>query len=60
MNFDEKINKIESKIKEPSFLENKGLSNEVGYYIFDYDPKYELKVRDEVSRLKHKFSSDSN
>lgn len=60
MNIDEKINKIESKIKEPSFLENKGLSNEVGYYIFDYDPKYELKVRDEVSRLKHKYSLDSN
>ena len=51
MNIDEKIGKIEPKIKEPSFLENKGLSNEVGYYIFDYDPKYELKVREEVSRL---------
>lgn len=60
MNIDEKINKIESKIKEPSFLENKGLSNEVGYYIFDYNPKYELKVRDEVSRLKHKYSLESN
>lgn len=60
MNIDEKISKIEPKIKEPSFLENKGLSNEVGYYIFDYDPKYELKVREEVSRLKNKYSVDSN
>lgn len=60
MNIDEKISKIEPKIKEPSFLENKGLSNEVGYYIFDYNPKYELKVRDEVLRLKNKYSSDSN
>ena len=60
MNIDEKISKIEPKIKEPSFLENKGLSNEVGYYIFDYNPKYELKVRDEVSRLKNKYTSDSN
>ena len=60
MNIDEKISKIEPKIKEPSFLENKGLSNEVGYYIFDYNPKYELKVRDEVSRLKNKYASDSN
>lgn len=60
MNIDEKISKIEPKIKEPSFLENKGLSNEVGYYIFDYNPKYELKVRDEVSRLKNKYNSDSN
>lgn len=60
MNIDDKISKIESKIKESSFLENKGLSNEVGYYIFDYDPKYELKVRQEVLRLKNKYSSDSN
>lgn len=60
MNIDEKISKIEPKIKEPSFLENKGLSNEVGYYIFDYNPKYELKVRSEVSRLKNKYSFDSS
>ena len=60
MNIDEKISKLEPKIKEPSFLENKGLSNEVGYYIFDYNPKYELKVRDEVLRLKNKYTSDSN
>ena len=59
MNIDEKIGKIEPKIKEPSFLENKGLSNEVGYYIFDYDPKYELKVRDEVSRIKDKINNSS-
>ena len=59
MNIDLKLSKIESKIKEPAFLENKGLSNEVGYYIFDYDPKYELKVRNEVSRLKNKYSFDS-
>lgn len=56
MNIDEKLSKIESKIKEPSFLENKGLSNEVGYYIFDYNPKYELKVREEVLRVKNKIN----
>ena len=60
MNIDIKISKIEPKIKEQSFLENTGLSNEVGYYIFDYNPKYELKVRDEVFRLKNKYTSDSN
>ena len=59
MNIDEKIGKIEPKIKEPSFLENKGLSNEVGYYIFDYDPEYELKVREEVLRIKNKINKSS-
>lgn len=60
MDIEVKLGKIEPKIKEQSFLENKGLSNEVGYYIFDYDPKYELKVRDEVYRLKNKYAYDSN
>ena len=59
MDIDEKLSKIEPKIKKPSFLENKGLSNEVGYYIFDYDPKYELKVRDEVLRIKNKINNSS-
>lgn len=57
MDIDVKLSKIEPKIKEPSFLENKGLSNEVGYYIFDYEPKYELKVREEVSRIKNKINN---
>lgn len=59
MNIDEKLSKIEPKIKKPSFLENKGLSNEVGYYIFDYDPEYELKVREEVLRIKNKINKSS-
>ena len=59
MNIDEKLSKIEPKIKKPSFLENKGLSNEVGYYIFDYDPEYELKVREEVLRIKNKINNSS-
>lgn len=57
MNINVKLGKIEPKIKEPSFLENKGLSNEVGYYIFDYDPKEELKVRAEISRIKNKINN---
>ncbi|MBR3112547.1 MAG: DUF1788 domain-containing protein [Methanobrevibacter sp.] len=60
MDINLKLSKIEPKIKEPSFLENKGLSNEVGYYIFDYDPKYELKVRKEVSRLTNKYTKESS
>lgn len=59
MDIDEKLSKIEPKIKKPSFLENKGLSNEVGYYIFDYDPKYELKVREEVLRIKNKINNSN-
>ena len=60
MNIDVKLSQIESKIKDESFRQNRGLSNEVGYYIFDYDPQFELKVRDEVSRLVNKYNADSS
>lgn len=60
MNINDKLSKIEPIIKKPSFLENKGLSNEVGYYIFDYNPKYEMKVRLEVERIEHKINSNEN
>lgn len=60
LSIEKKLSRIEPIIKESAFLENKGLSNEVGYYVFDYDPKYELKVREEISRLKDKINSNEN
>lgn len=50
----ERIDEILPKIVEPSFRENKGLGNEIGFYIFDYDPEYELLVRDRVEFIKDK------
>ena len=32
----ERLDKVEEIIQKPSFRENKGLGNEVGYYIFNY------------------------
>ena len=45
---DERLNMIEKKISEESFRTNSGLGNEVGYYVFDYDPRQELFVRNHV------------
>lgn len=50
----ERIDEILPKIVEPSFRENKGLGNEIGFYIFDYDPQYELLIRDRVRFIKDK------
>lgn len=57
---DERLNRIEGIIKKDSFRRNKGLGNEVGYYIFDYDPQNELKVREYISYLKNKINNNSN
>lgn len=42
------------KIREPAFRQNKGLGNEVGYYIFDYPAQDELLVRDWLRDMRRK------
>ena len=41
-------------IKRPSFRQNKGLGNEVGYYIFDYPAEQEMLVRERVEYIRKK------
>ena len=50
----------EDIIKQPSFRQNKGLGNEVGYYIFDYPAEQELLVRERIKYIifKNKNSVD--
>ena len=53
----QRLDEILPKISEPNFRENKGLGNEVGFYIFDYNPEYELLVRDRVEFIKERAKS---
>lgn len=57
LTLDERLNQIEEKISEKSFRENKGLGNEVGYYIFDYDPRDEIHVRNHIAYLKDRINN---
>lgn len=54
MTLDERFDRAEAIIKKPSFRENKGLGNEVGYYIFDYPAEQELLVRERIAYMKRK------
>ena len=49
---DDRLAMIEEVISDEDFRKNKGLSNEVGYYIFDYEAEEELKVRDYIEDLR--------
>lgn len=51
MDFEEKLSNVELKIKDPYL--------KADYYIFDYDPKYEMEVRKEVKRLKNKINNSN-
>jgi len=52
---EERLNKILPKITSEGFLRGKGNGNEVAFYIFDYPPDMELRVRDYLRRA-HAYS----
>ncbi len=56
----ERLDDIIPEIQKKSFRENKGLGNEIGFYVFDYEPQYEMLVRDYIEFIKEKFKSASN
>lgn len=47
----ERLNQIPDKILSAEFLSGQGLGNEIGFWIFDYEPEHELKVREYVEFL---------
>lgn len=54
---EQRLNKAEEVIKQPSFRQNKGLGNEVGYYVFDYPAEQELLVRERINYIVNKNKS---
>lgn len=51
---EERLDAAEHMIKATGFRKNKGLGNEVGYYVFDYPPDKELVVRERIEKMKTK------
>lgn len=51
-----RLDQIIPRLKSDTFIQNKGLGNEIGFYIFDYDPKEELLVRDYIKHIKKEFN----
>ena len=49
----ERLDELEAKMRDEGFRTNTGLGNEVGYYVFDYDPQQELIVRDRIHELEN-------
>ena len=57
MDLENRLKQLEDKIKLPNFRKNKGLGNEVGYYVFDYPAEQELMVRERINYLKSKYEN---
>ncbi len=46
------LDRIRGRISDPAFLNNRGLSNEVGIHVFCYDPSGEMAVQEFIRLLK--------
>lgn len=49
-----RLNALLEKMDSQDFQQNKGLGNEVGYYVFDYSEKHELEVRKWIANITRK------
>ena len=47
----QRLNEILPKITSTEFLSGKGLGNEIAFYIFDYPPETEIRIRDHIQFL---------
>ncbi len=57
----DRLNQILPRITSTELLKNKGLGNEIGFYIFDYNPENELEVREHINfLLKHLKRNNPN
>lgn len=51
----QRLNALPIALKAPRFLTNRGIGNEIGFYIFDYDPEHEPLVQQFLPKLKSKL-----
>lgn len=60
MEFQDKLDAIWGRISSKDFLENKGVANEVRYYVFDYEACDELIMRQKIQDLMSKNHPDAD
>lgn len=60
MEFQDKLDKIWNRISDEDFLANRGVANEVRYYVFDYEPCDELIMRQKIESLKKQNNPEAD
>jgi hypothetical protein len=52
ISFETRLNQVIDRLLSKELLANEGLGNEIGFYIFDYEPEKELQVREFIETIK--------
>ena len=60
MEFSERLDKIWNRISDEDFLANRGVANEVRYYVFDYEACDELIIREKIKALKKQNNPEAD
>lgn len=60
MDFKERLDRIWDRISGADFLANRGVANEVRYYVFEYEPSDELIMREKIRSLKKKNNPEAD
>lgn len=50
-----RLDKIIDRLTSDALLQNKGLGNEIGFYVFDYPPEHEMEVREHIQFILHQL-----
>lgn len=58
-NIQSRLSQLPAALQDSGLLENRGIGNEVGFYIFDYDPKDEPRVGKYLPTLLKKLREPS-
>lgn len=59
LDLESRLDRLDLEIKQPGFRQNRGLGNEVRYYVFDYPAEHELKVRERIEQLAEKYTNSN-
>ncbi|MBE9003084.1 DUF1788 domain-containing protein [Nostoc sp. LEGE 12447] len=57
LTINQRLDALLPKLQDARLLSNRGIGNEIGFYIFDYDAEYEPLVQRYVDRLKLQLTS---
>jgi hypothetical protein len=60
LTINQRLDALLPKLQDARLLSNRGIGNEIGFYIFDYDAEYEPLVQQHIERLKLQLMSPPN
>ncbi|MCR1973066.1 DUF1788 domain-containing protein [Clostridium sporogenes] len=56
MKLNDRFKEVREKLKKDKFLNGRGTGNDLSFYVFDYNPKYEIAIRHHKDEIIKEFN----